>query len=306
MAVPDHLRGRRCAGHRRSSPPQHGWPVLAAVIGGGVVAAAIGVVIGLLTIRLGNLYVALVTLTFGLLMERLVFNLKDFSQFGAGVAVARPEFAISDRAFTYMALGVLRDHRHPHREPAAFHDRPRAQRGALERERVPHHGAERHPDEDARVGPGRVRGRRRRRSLRASRTSRRSRSTTSPWSGLVWLAVLVTFGVRSNIAALLAGLRLRVVAGVRPDVPAAELDVGAAPGPAVRSRCRSSWRRTPRARCTSGRWGSRAGSTSSAARGRCPRRPRSPAATIPGSPATVSEPPPPDEPAEPTAEITRS
>ena len=40
-------------------------------------------------------------------MERLVFNLKDFSQFGAGVAVARPEFAISDRAFTYLALAVF-------------------------------------------------------------------------------------------------------------------------------------------------------------------------------------------------------
>ena len=72
---------------------EHGWPVLLAVAAGGVIAAAIGIVIGLLTIRLGNLYVALVTLTFGLLMEQLVFTLKDFSQFGAGVTVARPEFA---------------------------------------------------------------------------------------------------------------------------------------------------------------------------------------------------------------------
>ena len=64
---------------------EHGWPVLLAVVGGGVIAAALGVLIGLFTIRLGNLYVALVTLTFGLLMERLVFNLEDFSQFGSGV-----------------------------------------------------------------------------------------------------------------------------------------------------------------------------------------------------------------------------
>ena len=55
---------------------EHGWPFLLAMIGGGVIAAAIGLVIGVLTIRLGNLYVALVTLTFGLLMERLVFNLR--------------------------------------------------------------------------------------------------------------------------------------------------------------------------------------------------------------------------------------
>ena len=48
---------------------ENGWPFLLAVVAGGVVAAVIGVVLGLLTIRLGNLYVALVTLTFGLLME---------------------------------------------------------------------------------------------------------------------------------------------------------------------------------------------------------------------------------------------
>ena len=111
---------------------QHGWPVLAAVIGGGVIAAAIGVVIGLLTIRLGNLYVALVTLTFGLLMERLVFNLKDVlavrrrcRRRPPGVRDLRPRLHLH-------GARVLRDHRHPHREPAAFHDRPRAERGALE------------------------------------------------------------------------------------------------------------------------------------------------------------------------------
>ena len=37
--------------------------------------AVVGAVIGLLTIRLGDLYVALVTLSFGLLVETLVFTL---------------------------------------------------------------------------------------------------------------------------------------------------------------------------------------------------------------------------------------
>ena len=53
----------------------HGWPVLAAIVVGGIVAMLMGVVIGFLSIRLGDLYVALVTLTFGLLMENLVFTL---------------------------------------------------------------------------------------------------------------------------------------------------------------------------------------------------------------------------------------
>jgi branched-chain amino acid transport system permease protein len=86
---------------------KHGWPIIPALIAGGVIAAAMGVVIGLLTIRLGNLYIALVTLTFGLLMERLVFTLKTFAQSGAGLALARPDFASSDRSFFYFGLAVF-------------------------------------------------------------------------------------------------------------------------------------------------------------------------------------------------------
>ncbi len=70
-----------------------GVPILLAIVMGGVVAGAIGLIIGLLTIRLGNLYIALVTLTFGLLMERLVFTLDTFAQNGAGRVVLRPDFA---------------------------------------------------------------------------------------------------------------------------------------------------------------------------------------------------------------------
>ena len=62
----------------------HGWPVLAAVLVGGLMAAAMGAVVGFLSIRLGDLYVALVTLTFGLLMENLVFTLPTFVNRGSG------------------------------------------------------------------------------------------------------------------------------------------------------------------------------------------------------------------------------
>ncbi len=65
-------------------------PVLLAVALGGVVAAAAGAIIGLLTIRLGDLYVALVTLTFGLLVETLVFTRNRFLQGGLGVTVLPP------------------------------------------------------------------------------------------------------------------------------------------------------------------------------------------------------------------------
>ncbi len=85
----------------------HGWPVLLAVLAGGVIAMLMGVVVGLLSIRLGDLYVALVTLTFGLLMENLVFTLPTFVNQGLGITVSPPGFASSQRAFAYLCLAVF-------------------------------------------------------------------------------------------------------------------------------------------------------------------------------------------------------
>jgi branched-chain amino acid transport system permease protein len=47
----------------------HGWPVLPAILTGGVAAMPVGAVIGFLTLRMGDLIVALMTFTFGLLMD---------------------------------------------------------------------------------------------------------------------------------------------------------------------------------------------------------------------------------------------
>ena len=85
----------------------HGWPVMAAVVVGGLVAVPFGVILGALTIRLGDLYVALVTLTFGLLMENLVFSQARFLNQGLGVTVPMPGFATTPRAFTYLALAIF-------------------------------------------------------------------------------------------------------------------------------------------------------------------------------------------------------
>ncbi len=82
-------------------------PVLLALVLGGVVAALIGALIGVLTIRLGELYVGLGTLTFGLLAENLIFDRSRFLRGGVGVALSRPTFAGSDFAFSYLALAVF-------------------------------------------------------------------------------------------------------------------------------------------------------------------------------------------------------
>jgi branched-chain amino acid transport system permease protein len=82
-------------------------PVLLAIMMGGVIAAVAGAIIGLLTIKLGDLYVALVTLTFGLLVESLIFTRGNFLKSGLGVPLNRPHFAQSDLTFAYLAFAVF-------------------------------------------------------------------------------------------------------------------------------------------------------------------------------------------------------
>ena len=184
---------------------EHGWPVLLAVVGGGAIAALLGLLIGFFTIRLGNLYVALVTLTFGLLMERLVFNLKDFSQFGSGVAVARPDFASSDQAFTYVALGVFaliailivnlrRSTTGLALNAVRWSENASRTMGlSVIQMKMLVSGLAAFV---AGVGGG----------LYAVAHKQAIPLDYVTLAGLVWLAVLVTFGIRSNIAALLGGV----------------------------------------------------------------------------------------------------
>ena len=85
----------------------HHLPVLLGVLVGGVLAGVGGLVVGALTVRMGNLYVALVTLTVGLLLSSVVFKADRFVQFGVGVTVDRPSFATGDRALSYFMLAVF-------------------------------------------------------------------------------------------------------------------------------------------------------------------------------------------------------
>ena len=191
----------------------HGWPVLAAVLVGGFLAMPMGLIVGFLSIRLGDLYVALVTLTFGLLMENLVFTLPRFVNEGLGLNVARPSFASSDRAFAYLCL-------------AAFVivslfilNLRRSTTGlALNAVRWSTDGAKTTGINVvqmkvvvgaaaafvAGVGGG---------LLAAAQTSVVP-SEFATFAGIVWLAVLVAIGVRSNVAALIAGLALVMLPAV--------------------------------------------------------------------------------------------
>jgi branched-chain amino acid transport system permease protein len=183
----------------------HGWPIGLAILGGGIIAVPMGVLLGLLCIRLGDLYVALVTLTFGLLMENLVFSRDMFNNFGSGVAIHRPEFASSDRVFAYVALAVFMllallviNVRKSTTGLAldAVRWSPTAARAlgvSVVQMKVLVAGLA--------VFAAGIGG-----ALLATSSGVAVPGQYSTLVGLIWLAVLATLGIRSSIAALLAGL----------------------------------------------------------------------------------------------------
>ena len=82
-------------------------PMPLALLGAGLIVVPVAGLLGYLTTRLGDLYIALVTLTFGLLMDNLVFTLNTFSNFGAGVSISRPSAMVGDKAFLYVAFAIF-------------------------------------------------------------------------------------------------------------------------------------------------------------------------------------------------------
>jgi branched-chain amino acid transport system permease protein len=185
----------------------YGWPVLAGAVVGGLIAGAMGAIVGFLSIRLGDLYVALVTLTFGLLMETLVFTLPSFVNQGIGLSLNRPEFANSNLSFTYLCLVVFGIF-------ALFivNFRRSTTGLALNAARWSEAGARTSGISVVQMkviagtlaafvaGVGGA--------LYAMAQTTFEPSEFATLAGIVWLAVLVTMGVRSTAAALLAGVTL--------------------------------------------------------------------------------------------------
>lgn len=188
-------------------------PVLLAIVLGGVVAALAGAILGLLTIRLGDLYVGLVTLTFGLLVETLVFTRDRFLRGGLGVPIHRPDFAHGDLAFAYLAVAVfavfavltlnlrssttglalraVRDSEAASRTLGLSVVQVKVIVGAL-------------AAFVAAVGGGFL-------ALDVGVAGPQSFET---FAGLVWLAVVVTMGVRSVTGAALSGMAFALLPGV--------------------------------------------------------------------------------------------
>jgi branched-chain amino acid transport system permease protein len=181
------------------------WPLGLAIIASAVLACAIGVGIGLLTLRMAELYTALVTLAFGLLMYELVFSMGSFVNQGLGLSLNRPSFAAGTRAFSYLAIGVFL---------LLALIVVLVQRSTIGLALA---AARSSPDGARALGVGVV-------SIRlftfgmsafiasvggsflALYAGSAVPTSYDALAGLVWLAVLVTFGVRTTNAAMFAGL----------------------------------------------------------------------------------------------------
>ncbi|WP_395111031.1 ABC transporter permease [Actinomadura sp. SCN-SB] len=191
----------------------YGWPPLAAVLIGAVPVLALGVAIGLLSIRLGDLYVALVTLTFGLLVQTLVFTRDRFNNYGQGVAMSRPGFAEDDRVFAYLTLvafAVLALFLVNFRRSTAglaiiavrwSEDGSRTVGLSIVRTKLLVSALATYI---AAVGGG----------FLAMDAQAALLDSYNVFGGLIWLAVLVTIGSRSPAAALVAGLSFHLLPGV--------------------------------------------------------------------------------------------
>jgi branched-chain amino acid transport system permease protein len=73
----------------------------------GLTGTVMAVLLGLVALRIRGLYLALITLAFGLMAETTIFNWRAFTGGGAGAAAPRPAAFQSNEAYTYVCLAIL-------------------------------------------------------------------------------------------------------------------------------------------------------------------------------------------------------
>ena len=78
-----------------------------AVTVAGFTGGAMALVLGLVALRIRGLYLALITLAFGLMAETTIFNWRAFTGGGAGAAAPRPAAFESNEAYAYVCLLIL-------------------------------------------------------------------------------------------------------------------------------------------------------------------------------------------------------
>jgi branched-chain amino acid transport system permease protein len=64
-------------------------------------------VLGLVALRIRGLYLALITLAYGLMAERSIFQIPSLTGGGAGQPAPRPRGFVSDNAYAFLCFGIL-------------------------------------------------------------------------------------------------------------------------------------------------------------------------------------------------------
>lgn len=84
-----------------------GMPFGAAMVVAGIVGAAAAIVLGGVALRVTGLYLALVTIAFGLFAQETLFNIRFLTGGGAGAEAPRPDLFSSDLAYAYFCVAIL-------------------------------------------------------------------------------------------------------------------------------------------------------------------------------------------------------
>lgn len=84
-----------------------GLPYPVAMVGAFVVGGFLALILGVIALRVAGLNLAIVTISFGLLTQETLFNIRALTGGGAGKLAPRPSFAESDVLFVYFCLFVL-------------------------------------------------------------------------------------------------------------------------------------------------------------------------------------------------------
>ncbi|HEX4864157.1 MAG TPA: ABC transporter permease [Acidimicrobiales bacterium] len=89
----------------------HGGGFFPAALLGALIAIPVGLIVGLPSLRLSGLYLALATMAFALLMDNLIFNRPSISGGYTGMAINRPKLGpwsfASTTSFYYLCLAIL-------------------------------------------------------------------------------------------------------------------------------------------------------------------------------------------------------
>lgn len=87
-----------------------GWPYLVALPAGALLTTAIGAVVAVPALRLKNLYLAIATLGFGVVLQKTIFEWRSLTGGGGGLSLAPPTIAgreLSATGLYYLALAFL-------------------------------------------------------------------------------------------------------------------------------------------------------------------------------------------------------